>query len=275
MKQDENIFYGEDFYAIGDKEYVGYAVHVLCLNGSAHFIFNDMEIHITKNDLVIYSNAELISQLQGSDDLRVEFIALRSDWINTALPSFHYGIAGRVSLFSNPVIRLDYEEAYLLHETFQHLRRRITLTDSYFYQDLTRTLAVALVYELFSFHIKRDQADQGAYRPGIIVKGFLELIYSGSVRTHRNLKFYAERLNVTERYLADTIRRLTGQTATEIITNATKPIINEMLRNSDLSIAQISEALHFNSLSYFSTYVLKNFGMRPAAYRNKLLPVKI
>ncbi len=272
MNPPEDIYYGEDFYAIGDKAFEHCHVHLLCLDGTASFRFNGQPVRISRGDLVIYSNAELVAELQGSADLRVEYIVLNADFTNAALPSFHYGIGGRVSLFHNPVIPLTPDEAQRLHESMQYLRSRCRLKDTPFYHELVSALTLAFVYDLFNFHIRRDQGALSSYRPSIVVKQFLELIYAGAVRTHRDLRFYAGQLHVSERYLADTVRRLTGQCASDIIAKSTVTLITEMLRRSDLSVSQIAEALHFASVSYFSRYVQKHLGMTPTAYRSTLLP---
>ena len=46
--------------------------------------------------------------------------------------------------------------------------------------------------------------------------------------------------------------------------------LKELRTFSDFSTAEVAERLHFSSLSYFSRYVQKHFGMSPSAYRRRL-----
>ena len=74
-------------------------------------------------------------------------------------------------------------------------------------------------------------------------------------------------LNVTSKYLSDTIKRVTGHSISSHINSAATSIILEYLKDNRLSITQIADEMQFTSVSYFSRYCTKHIGMSPAQYR--------
>lgn len=65
----------------------------------------------------------------------------------------------------------------------------------------------------------------------------------------------------------DTIKRITGKSASTHINRCAAAIIRDYLQTSTLSITQIVDEMNFSSVSYFSRYCTKHLGMSPAAYR--------
>ena len=86
------------------------------------------------------------------------------------------------------------------------------------------------------------------------------------------MSYFAERLNVSPKYLSATFKRLTGHTISSYIDRFTVPILKELLDDERLSLTQIAEMMNFSSLSYFSRYCTKHLGQSPSEYRQSLQP---
>ena len=95
---------------------------------------------------------------------------------------------------------------------------------------------------------------------------------TGISRTEREVSYYAERLNVSPKYLSATIKRVTGHSVTSYIDRHTVPILKDYLGDERLSLTQIAELMNFASLSYFSRYCTKHLGQSPSEYRQSLQP---
>ena len=100
----------------------------------------------------------------------------------------------------------------------------------------------------------------------------MDLLSTGICRTEREMRYYAERLNVSPKYLSATVRRMTGHSVTSYIDRHTLPILQNLLNDERLSITQIAEMMNFKTLSYFSRYCKKQLGMSPQEYRKSLQP---
>ena len=103
----------------------------------------------------------------------------------------------------------------------------------------------------------------------------MHLLSTGISRTEREVSYYAERLHVSPKYLSATVKRVTGHSVSSYINRATVPIIKKYLDDERLSLTQISELMHFTSLSYFSRYCSKHLGQSPSEYRQSLQPRRV
>ncbi len=98
---------------------------------------------------------------------------------------------------------------------------------------------------------------------------------TGISRTEREVSYYAERLNVSPKYLSATVKRVTGHSVSSYINRATVPILKGLLDDERLSLTQIADRMNFTSLSYFSRYCTKHLGQSPSEYRRSLQPKSI
>ena len=204
--------------------------------------------------------------------MKVEVLAAPHDFLSNQLPANNYGIGGSISLYDNPVIPLSEEDAETLVRDIHHIRDRIADTGHLFYRELIGGLALPLIYDLFYFHAKNRTPIFATDRSMYVVKELMALLESGRSKKYREVAYYAEQLNVTVKYLSNTVKRQTGKSVTYYIDRYTVPMIKEYLNNPDLSIVQIAEEMNFTTLSYFSRYVTKHLGMSPKAYRESLMP---
>lgn len=129
---------------------------------------------------------------------------------------------------------------------------------------------VILIYDLFYFHARNSTPIYATDRSMYVVRELMALLESGRSKKYRKVSYYAEQLNITVKYLSNTVKRQTGKSVTYFIDRYTVPMIKEYLENSTLSIVQIAEEMNFTTLSYFSRYVTKHLGMSPKAYRESL-----
>lgn len=134
-------------------------------------------------------------------------------------------------------------------------------------------MGVALLDNIH-FHAKLHDGVSATDRTTHIVRRLLSLFEAGRYKHHRGVAYYAGQLNVTPKYLSETVKRNTGRSVSYLIDRHTVPMIADYLKNSDLSLTQICEEMHFSSLSYFSRYVQKHSGMSPSEYRAIHSPVK-
>lgn len=268
------IVYSESFDAINAEQFTDWGVHLICLAGEGSFSYNGKPVRIGPNDAAVISHPELVSGIGASDDLHVEFIAAPFSFMYNLLPANHYGVSGCISLFDDPVIPLSAEDAARLRADMQRLRERIGDQQHRFYDELIGSLALTMIYDLFEFHAKLHDGVSASDRTTHIVRRLLSMLEAGRCKQHREVAYYAEQLNVTPKYLSETVKRNTGRSVSYLIDRHTVPMIADYLKNSELSLTQICDELHFTSLSYFSRYVQKHLGMSPREYRATHSPVR-
>ena len=247
-------------------------MHLLCLAGEAGFVFNERCYHIAKNDLVVIPMPDRVKNLAGHTDLQVEWFAADYKFLQNLLPSNNYSIGGSISLNQDPVIKLSDEQARHLRDDFHRLRDRMNDHHLQFYHELTGSLCLTMMYYIFDAHAQRESTDSHTDRTAYIVKQLMTLLSTGISRTERDVSYYAERLNVSPKYLSATIKRVTGHSVTSYIDRHTIPILKDYLNDERLSLTQIADLMNFTTLSYFSRYCTKHLGQSPSDYRLSLQP---
>lgn len=267
---DKRILHSTDFHTLSDSSLKGYCIHAVCLTGEATFAYNKRDFAVHKNDALVISYPEDVVINTVSADLNVVVVAAPAKYLYSLLPSVNYGVSGRISLYDNPVIPLSEEHAQQLRKDFDNLMERIPETSHTFYSEIIGSLLLTMIYDIYYFHSLIHDTQTTTDRKAYVVKELISKLERGTSRQHREVAYYAERLNVTPKYLTETIKRVTGNSVTFLIDRYTVPILKELLNNPDLSISQIAECMCFSSLSYFSRYVTKHLGMSPARYRATL-----
>ena len=270
MKVD--FLYSTDFLAMNAPELSHTCMHLLCTAGEGSFVFNERCYHIVKNDLVVIPMPARVSNLAAPADMQVEWFAADYKFLQNLLPSNNYSIGGSISLNQDPVIKLTDEQARHLLSDFHRLRDRMGDRHLLFYRELMGSLCLTMMYDIFEPHAQRDATDTHTDRTAYIVKQLMALLSTGISRTERDVSYYAERLNVSPKYLSATIKRVTGHSVTSYIDRHTVPILKDYLGDERLSLTQIAELMNFASLSYFSRYCSKHLGQSPSEYRQSLQP---
>ena len=268
------IVYSTLFQLIGSVKLKGWCVHLVCLQGEGFFTYGGRPFHVKKHEALVINAPQQVHVVGQSEDLKVEVLAAPNDFLSNQLPANNYGIGGGISLYDNPIIPLSEKDAQTLVRDIHHIRDRIADTGHLFYRELIGGLALPLIYDLFYFHAKNHAPIFATDRSMYVVKELMALLESGRCKKYREVAYYAEQLNVTVKYLSNTVKRQTGKSVTYYIDRYTVPMIKEYLEHSTLSITQIAEEMNFTTPSYFSRYVTKHLGVSPKAYRESLIPNK-
>ena len=264
--------FSTEFLAMNAPELSGSCLHLLCTDGEGSFVFNGHRYRIAKDDLVVIVGPDRVTGMTTVPGMQVEWFAADNSFLQSLLPANNYSIGGSISLNQDPVIPLSEEEALHVLADFHRLRDRMEDTHLQFYRELMGSLCLTMMYDIFEAHTRRDATDTHTDRTAYIVKQLMDLLATGISRTQREVKYYADRLHVSPKYLSATIKRVTGLSVSSYINRHTVPILKKYLDDERLSLTQISELMNFSSLSYFSRYCSKHLGQSPSEYRLSIQP---
>lgn len=106
---------------------------------------------------------------------------------------------------------------------------------------------------------------EGRGRRSEIAKKFLSLVEKTNGR-ERRLEYYADKLNVSKKYLSSVISEVTGKKAGQWIGEYTIQRAMKLLETSDDGVRAIAEKLNF-TIADFCRYFHRYTGMTPLEYR--------
>lgn len=137
-----------------------------------------------------------------------------------------------------------------------------------FVQAFLRILLLIICEELLSVEYIDQKNDASTDRDKKLFKRFLDLL------THEQMKrqqvgYYAEKLNITPKYLSTICRKVSGKSPIQWITDSVMEDCYQLLRTTDLTVKEISNKLGFPNSSFFGQYFREQAGVTPIEFRTK------
>jgi AraC-like DNA-binding protein len=137
-------------------------------------------------------------------------------------------------------------------------------------EEILRSLIHILLHEVAPvYSAQHVAAKTGQTRSQLIAAEFKQLVNT-HYATERSLAFYADKLCITPKHLAETVRETTGKRAVAWLAEAVLLEAHVLLQNPTLAISQIADTLHFADQSTFGRFFRNNTGVSPAGYRQRL-----
>ena len=269
-----DFMYSDNIGDITRPDLARFCVHLVCLEGEGSLNYFDHLFLFRKGDLLVLSHPDAASNLTLSPECTGEFFAADYRYLQNLLPPNNYSIGGSISLHGNPVISLTEDQQRTILDDLRRIRGRMEESGKRFYREIMGGLCLTMMYDIFEFHSENIGEGKISERAGFIVGELMRLLSEGASRTQREVRWYANQLHVSEKYLSATVKRMTGGSVMSYIDRHTIPLLKQYLDNPSLTLTQIADLMNFTSLSYFSRYCTKHLGMSPSSYRSIRLSKK-
>ena len=240
-------------------------VAVYCTSGSGKGRVNTRVFDLMQNSLMIVLPGQITELIDVSDDFCATYVVMSETFTNSL------GIGNTFSLHqivaSSPYIYLEERAKDSLENYLAMCRNLIPQTENPHRLEILQLLTRAFFLGLGYFLHKVEQGDADC-RSEMLTNHFIELVEQNYTQ-HRELSFYAERLNVTAKHLSRTVKMVSGKSATEWIEKYVILDAVTQLLSTNNTIKEIAYRLNFPSQSCFGKYFSRIKGLSPAAYREK------
>ncbi|MDJ0364682.1 helix-turn-helix transcriptional regulator [Hymenobacter sp. H14-R3] len=249
--------YRSDYYKLG-----------ICLGGSARLKVNLETYDIGPGSLMVLSPYVIKQWPFMSADMEALSLFFTKDFI-----AAHGGLNLDAFAFferdARHVVELPPAPAARIAELLRAIEQQYDAPHVY-REEILRSFMHILLHEtaaIYSAH--RGVAHPIQTRSQLLATEFKKLVNS-HYTTERSLAFYADKLCITPKHLAETVREATGKRAVAWLAEAVLLEASVLLQNPALTIAQIADILHFADQSTFGRFFRKSTGVAPAAYRQRL-----
>lgn len=236
------------------------------VGGEAHVSINLVERHITPGTLVFIGPGTIINPIRFSGKLEIYGIGLFADFpMPFAAGQMPSAFNGQLRDFQ---IKTNEGEITIARHILDTIWQLIHQPN---YDRQTASSLVAALMHLYDTAYRRhiDLMAATQNRKQTIFDRFIFLVNQYAAREHQ-IRFYADKMCLTERYLGTIIRQISSITAKEWIDRALTTRIKIELKHTHKSVAQISDDMNFPNPSFFSKYFKRATGMTPLKYREKL-----
>ncbi len=131
-----------------------------------------------------------------------------------------------------------------------------------------RTMVLLICEELLRHEDMGITNDTSTTHDKDLFNKFLQLL-SEQKQKRQRVSFYAEQLNITSKYLSAISKKVSGKTPIRWITESVMQDCYVLLRESDLTVKEISSQLGFPNSSFFGQYFREEAGLTPMEYRKE------
>lgn len=263
------------FNTLRDKckpsDFVGqYHIHILCHTGNASFSMAEHTFDITSGCLVIWQMGVYIDDADYSPDFDADFLLVSRIFLIENNPDTVWATKGYVYIKTHPVFALTEKDMSVCMADFQRFREQLKNKEHLFRREILGKQMQIFLYDLWNIYAKAiDNQQRLSNVQGNLFNRFMDLVRQYSMQ-NREVAFYAGKLCVTPKYLSQVSRESSGYPASHWINGYATQEIVALLRNPDLTIAEISDRMNFYTTSHFSRYVKNMLGVSPTEYRNKM-----
>ncbi len=244
------------------------AVVLLCTAGEAWVEFNMEILHIEPQTRLCFNNLMLSNYIRTSDDFAAIAILFDPAFAQDAA----IGIATEqiIHLFEVPVARVgdDGDWQLLLAQTAT-LRQCGDMEQLPNAREVTLTLTHALLITMSGIMARDNNLEPRnvAYtQTDAYFRRFISEV-SSNVTTKHEVAFYADRMNLTAKYLSDICKRKSGRTAKEIISTLLASRIKRELVTTTKSMKELAADFGFADQSSLGKFFRKVVGKSPLYFK--------
>ena len=262
------------FESINELDLSGYfnlqgTILILIEKGCCSLEVNMAMYELKKGGVFAAFPGQIIHLLQISKDIKPLCIACSIDMVNDLTSQVKDSLQLIQLVKQTPYQQKEQEEFEQLKKSFKHLQEKIEITknNQHRYQ-IIKNLVLSIAFECFDFLIEKTFVRQGGNRKKSLFNAFLRNVEEHHRKEH-SVKYYADELFVTSKYLSSVINEMSGKNPKQWIDEYIALDAKVLLQSTEKDIQEICEELNFPDVSFFGKFFRRMTGMSPKAFREK------
>lgn len=251
--------------------YLKSTLFILVLNGTAEIEINFKKYEVASKDILLLSFGHFFKITKLSEDLECLSLYVSKDFVDEMYSTdmMYKRVKYGVQMYQAPVL-------HLRHTDFNVLKKRL-----FFIEDIIRTahrytkemtLNALRIFLLDVSNIIENQRggeeDITPSREEMYFEKFLNLL-AQHYRSEHLVDFYAKAIHISPHHLTQIVKRLSGQTVSELVFQLLFSEAKQLLKHPKLSIQQVADELHFSDPSAFGKFFKRKSGVSPKAFRSQ------
>lgn len=249
-----------------EPRYMNFIMIGLCTKGEVMYQLDTIKQVIKPGDILVVSDRHIVDCYQHSDDMEGLCMIMSVNFFREIIQNV--SDISSLFLFSrlHPVMRLKPKEIQTFKEYFQVIKEKIGDKCNHFQKDLIKALLLAMFYDLSNIIYRTQNGEKPKSRQEIIFTKFIKMVEK-NFRHERRVAWFAKELNITPKYLSETVKSVSHRTPNEWIDYYTILELRVRLKNTIKSIKEISDELNFPNQSFMGKFFKDHVGMSPSQYR--------
>lgn len=239
-------------------------IAVYCTSGIGKGRVNTNIYNLQPYSIMIVLPGQITELIDLSDDFQATYIIMSDEFVSSLGIGNTFSLSNIVASSPKTVLQDRAKEAL---ESYLSMCRNLIPIDNNpnrleILQLLTRAFFLGLGYFLHEMGQNINSRNEE------LTASFIKLVELNYTE-HRELSFYAERLNLTTKHLSRVVKATSGKSAMNWIEKHVILDAISQLLSSNISIKEIAYRLNFPSQSCFGKYFNRIVGVSPVIYREQ------
>lgn len=250
----------------------------LCKEGEVVLNIDEKEYHLHKNSIIVYFSYSTLHIVSHSSNLRGTLIGANLETIQPML----YNVTNFNALFvikqlphqvisdSQYEVLCQYIElikkVMLKTQTENGINQFSEKPISEIARKQAELLSYALMLEVLQCYACIDTDNANFSRKDEVLQKFVSTLYR-KYRQEHEVNFYAEQQFLTTRYFSTIVKERSGKSPSQWIATALLVDARNLLKNTNMTIKEISDLLCFPNQSYFGKWFKNLTTLSPLDFR--------
>lgn len=247
---------------------VFFNIGLLCVSGHFRMQLNLADYTVEAGQAFVAQRNSIGQCLEFSDDCRIMMLAVAGEEIGVGFPPRLVSIL-RQGLIKSPVFNLGDDFVASYHDVYQRIRQRLADPAYPLKREFIEAALSVQICDVCSVILRTsaERPPSASSRKEQIFSRFTELV-TQHYATERSIKWYADQLFLTPKYLSQVVHQVSGRLAGDWIRDYVILEAKALIKSRKYSIQQVSDQLNFPNQSFFATYFRKAVGCSPKSYQD-------
>lgn len=241
----------------------------ICMKGWMDVSIDGIRTKIEPDEFFIVLPCYMIQVHETSEDLDFQFVLVSDTFMNKIQISAEKFINPYFFIEKKQIFLIDDDESKeLILTMYDSIHKLCKFYSISHYKEMIQHYIYAFLFGvgyLYDKFVSKDNLERSNL---ILLKRFFSFLQM-NFKKNRTVKFYAEELCSTPKYLSRYLKVITGRTASEWIHNIVILEAKVLLSRRDLTIQEISLELNFSDQTTFGKFFKKHTGFTPTDYRRQ------
>lgn len=244
---------------------------MLCKSGHAELIVNTKKYNISTSSEAVLMSGSFVSINNNTEDFSCTIFYFSQKMFfqaSSKIKSFLFHHIVNVPVYHYPPDAVKSMEHYFV------LIKRMAADTANRYRDVIVMYFLRIIlldiYDKIQRDLRVEEHSRGHTHIQEIFNKFMDLLITFGVE-HHDVKFYADNLCITTRYLTYITTEIANKNPKQIIDSHVIQEIKIMLTFSDMTLQQIADYFHFPDHSYLGRYFKHHTKYTLSGYRAKIM----
>ncbi len=236
-------------------------------NGSCTIEVNMNTYELKKGGIFLALPGQVLRALKISDDVKPLCVACSTDMLNDLMSQVKDSMQLLLLAKKSPYQEREKKDFEQIVKSFKHLQEKMNvLNGNPFYYQIIKNQLLALAFECAGFLTKIISARHVSNRKEALFNAFVRSVEVHHGKEH-SVKFYADTLFVTPKYLSFVVDEISGKGAKQWIDDYIALDAKVLLQSTQMDVQEISDELNFPDVSFFGKFFKRMTGMSPKVFR--------